>query len=117
MRFAVQVIVILILASILELMLPWWSIAIAAFTGGLVFRTSINFVSGFLAIALLWLVMAIIIDTSAAAPLTERVANIFMGISPTVLLLVTACIGGLVGGFAAVAGASLRKPKRKLKYY
>jgi len=117
MRFAVQVIVILVLASILELILPWWSIAIGAFAGGLVFRTRANFIAGFLGIGILWLTMALIIDTSAAAPLTTRVGNLFMGISPTVLLLATALIGGLVGGLAAVAGASLRKPKRKLKYY
>lgn len=117
MRFTLQVLVILILASIFELLLPWWSIAIAAFLGGLTFRTNLNFLAGFVGIAALWLLMALIIDLSAAAPLTQRVADIFMGISTTTLLLVTATIGGLVGGFASMAGSALRKPKKKLRYY
>lgn len=116
MRFLIQLLVIVILASVFELVLPWWSIALAGFLGGWVFRTRFNFVAGFLAIAILWAAMALIIDISAGAPLTDRVAAIFSVPKP-VLFVLTAGIGGLVGGFAAAAGAALPKEKRRARYY
>jgi hypothetical protein len=116
MRFIIQVLVITILASIMELFLPWWSIALAAFIGGWIFKTNLNFIAGFLSIALLWTITSAIIDFSAGAPLTERVANIFSLPKP-LLFVVTATIGGLVGGFAAMAGSALRKERRRMKYY
>jgi hypothetical protein len=116
MRFLIQLIVIIILASILELFLPWWSITFAAFFGGWLFRTNLNFVAGFLGVALLWTITSLIIDMSAAAPLSERVATTFFLPKPF-LFVVTAVIGGLVGGFAAMAGSALRKEKRRMKYY
>jgi hypothetical protein len=115
-RFLLQGLAITIFASVLELVLPWWSIAIAAFVGGLIFKSGLNFVAGFLAIALLWLITALTIDISSASDLASRVAKIFMVNTP-ILLGITALLGGLVGGFAAMAGASLRRDKRKLKYY
>jgi hypothetical protein len=117
MKFFVQTVIIIILAGLLELFLPWWSIVIAAFIGGAIFPSRVNFLAGFLAISILWLGMALIIDSSAAAPLVERVAAIFMGISKTLLLTVTALIGGLVGGFAAMSGGALRKQRKVARYY
>jgi hypothetical protein len=115
-RFAIQVLIIIILASILELVLPWWSIAIAGFTGGLVFRSSFNFIAGFLGIGILWLITSLYIDFAAIVPLTNRVADIFM-MNKVALFALTALLGGLVGGFAAMAGSALRKDKRRMKYY
>jgi hypothetical protein len=115
-RFLIQVLVIIILASLLELFLPWWSIAIAAFAGGYFFRTGANFFAGLLAINLLWLVTSLFIDLSASAPLTDRVAAIF-SLSKPLLFLLTSIIGGLVGGFAAMTGSALRKDRRRSTYY
>ena len=112
MKFILQVLFILILSFFLELFLPWWTIAIAAFLGGFVFNTRANFGAGFLAVAILWLLRAMIIELSAAAPLTERVASIFM-LNKPLLFLVTATIGGVVGGFAAMTGSALNKKRRK----
>lgn len=116
MRFVLQLLVITMLASVFELFLPWWSIAIAAFIGGYFFTTRLNFLSGFLSTGLLWALTSIIIDLSASAPLTERVAAIF-SLPETMLFVVTALIGGIVGGFAAMAGGALRKPGSAVKYY
>jgi hypothetical protein len=116
MKFFLQVLTILLLALVLELMLPWWTIAIAAFIGGAVFNSKSNFGAGFLAIALLWIVHALIIDTSAAAPLAERVAGIFK-LSKPLLFVVTGVIGGLVGGFASMAGSALQRKRKKSYYY
>jgi hypothetical protein len=116
MKFLLQVATILLLSFVLELMLPWWTIAIAAFIGGAVFNTRSNFAAGFIAIALLWIIHALIIDSSAAAPLAERVAGVFK-LSKPLLIVVTGLIGGLVGGFAAMAGSALQKKRKKAYYY
>jgi ABC-type multidrug transport system fused ATPase/permease subunit len=115
MKITVQLIFILVLGFILELFLPWWSIAIAAFAGGMIFNSRANFLVGFLAIALLWTIKALLIEASAAATLTEKVASIFM-LNKPLLFLVMAVIGGLVGGFAATTGSALQGNKRK-NYY
>jgi hypothetical protein len=116
MKFFLQLLFIFILGYILELFFPWWTIAIAAFLGGLVFDTRSNFGGGFLAIALLWTTKALLIDNVAAAPLADRVATIF-SLSKPLLFVVTAIIGGLVGGFAAMTGSALNKRKKKNSYY
>jgi hypothetical protein len=117
MKFLIQIIIIIILAGLFELFLPWWSIAIAAFLGGAILPSRLNFLAGFFAIAALWLGMALIIDSSAAAPLVERVAAIFMSISKSLLFAVTSLIGALVGGFAAMTGGALHKRKKVSRYY
>lgn len=118
MRFVLQLIVIAVLAFVLELFLPWWSIAVAAFIGGVALNTRTNFLAGFLGIALLWFFHALIITSSAAAPLADRVAKLF-SLNSTLLMVVTALIGGLVGGFAAMAGGALRTNHKKIdnRYY
>jgi hypothetical protein len=108
MKFLFQVITIAVVAFILELFMPWWCIAVAAFAGGFALKTKANFFAGLLAIALLWFIKAILIEASATAPLTERVAAIFT-LSKPMLILVTVLLGGLLGGFAAMTGAALKK--------
>jgi hypothetical protein len=116
MKFLIQLIAISIVAFILELFMPWWCIAIAAFAAGFALKSKVNFLAGFLGIALLWLIKVWILDATASAPLAERVAAIFSLNKPT-LMLVTALIGGLVGGFAAMTGAALKKEKRSDFYH
>jgi hypothetical protein len=111
MRFSIQMLVIIVLGFMLELFLPWWSIAIAAFIGGLFINTRHNFVAGFLAVGLLWVVKALLIDLSTDSGLADRVARIFMLHNKALLLAVTWVISGLVGGFAAMSGGSLRMRK------
>jgi hypothetical protein len=110
MKFAIQFIIIFILAYILELFLPWYAIAIAAFLGGLI-NSRFNFFAGFLAIALLWTLKAGIIESASSSDLADRVALIFPVKQKALLYLVMAVLGGLVGGFAAMAGSALRRKK------
>ncbi|HEU5290350.1 MAG TPA: hypothetical protein VFU05_06890 [Cyclobacteriaceae bacterium] len=116
MKFLIQLITIGISAFILELVMPWWCIAIVAFAAGYALKSKANFLAGLFGIGLLWLIKAWMLDASASAPLTERVAAIF-SLSKPLLMLVTALVGGLVGGFAAMTGASLKKAKRSDSYY
>lgn len=107
MRFAVQIIVIMVLGYLLEQFLPWWSVAIAAFAGGALVNTRSNFVAGFLAIGFLWAGKALITEVSSDSEFAERVARIFMLHSKFVLLIVTFLLSGLIGGFAAMTGGAL----------
>lgn len=112
MRFFFQILAIVILGFLLELFLPWWSIAIAGFLGGLFLNTRMNFLAGFLAIGLLWVGNAMVMDLSSPSDLADRVARIFMLHNKGLLLLVTFILCGLVGGFAAMTGGSLRRGNR-----
>jgi hypothetical protein len=112
MKFILQVFGIAILAHMLGIFLPWYSIAIAAFVAGYALKSRANFIAGFLSIALLWAVKAWLMDSAASTDLAQRVAHIFTLKHKELLFLVMAVIGGLIGGFAALTG-SLLKPKAK----
>jgi hypothetical protein len=116
MRFFIQLLVIALLALVFELFLPWWSIALAAAIGGYFLSSKVNFLAGFLGIAVLWIAYAFLISSNATAPLADRVAAMF-SVNKTLLIIITGIIGGLVGGFAAMAGGALKKEKKKGYYY
>jgi hypothetical protein len=109
MRLIYQLLIIVVLAFVLELFLPWWSIAIAAFIGGVAMKSKYNFIAGFFAISALWLGSAWLIDLNAATSLTEKVAHIFTLPNKASLFLVTAILGGLVGGFGCLTGSLVKK--------
>ncbi len=109
MKLLGQFVFIFIISYIFELFLPWWSIAIAAFVGGITLRTKINFLIGFLAVACLWLTKAWFISSHDVNSLTEKVAHIFTLNSKASLFTLMALLGGLVGGFACLTGALVRR--------
>lgn len=113
MRFPVQILVIIILGFFMELFFPWWSVAIAAFAGGLLINTRSNFLAGFLAVGLLWVGKALISDLSTDSDLADRVARIFMLHNKAVLIFIIFILSGVVGGFAAMSGGALRKDPAK----
>ena len=100
----------LILAFLFQTMFPWWSIVIASFLISLIISTKglSSFIVGFLGIAILWFSSAIIIDIKTGSILTERIAAIFSLPNTWLLILITALIGGLAGGFGALTGSYLR---------
>lgn len=116
MKFLLQFVFIVIVALVLQLFLPWWSLVFAGLAGGFFLKSRLNFLAGFLSIALLWGGYALLLDSVGAAPLAERVAGI-LTISKPLLFVATALIGGLVGGFAALTGSLLKADKRKSLYY
>lgn len=111
MKFLIQLVVIFLLAYLLELFLPWYSIAVAAFVGGLI-NSRFNFFAGFLAIALLWSLKAGLIESASSSDLANRVALIFPVKQKALLYVVMAVLGGLVGGLAAMAGSAITGKKK-----
>jgi hypothetical protein len=61
---------------------------------------------------MLWLLFALVMDGTSAAPLAERISKVLF-INKVLLLLATTVIGGLVGGFAAMAGGALRGTSKR----
>lgn len=102
---------ILVLAAIAQLFLPWWIItplcfALAAWRG----RTGGQaWLAGFAGVGLGWLGLAGWLHIRTDGILSNRVAQLLpLGGHGWALVLVTAVLGGLVGGFAALAGAWVR---------
>ena len=119
MKFLLATILIALLSFIAGLFLPWWSIAIIAFLVALFLRTSIKsgFLAGFLGVFLLWAAVSFWIDIKNESVLSYKIAQLFsLGGSTALLILITSLIGGLVGGFAAMAGSSLHPVKQVKKY-
>ncbi|GAB3778506.1 hypothetical protein GCM10028818_27550 [Spirosoma horti] len=103
----IEFILIAIVSLLAQLVLPWWSLAIVAFI--ICFWRSPGggwaFLSGFVGIALVWLVYATIIHTRTDGVFTGRMSELLFKTNASVLpLLVTALVGGLVGGLAGLSG-------------
>ena len=113
MKLLVAIFLTTLLSFVFGLYLPWWSIAIAAFIATLLIpmRASRGFISGFVGIFVLWAVLAWWIDVKNQHILSKKVAEVFpLGGSSFLLILVTAIIGALVAGFAAIRRRSAPPP-------
>jgi len=114
-KFIVSTLLTGLLSFVAGLYLSWWSIALAAGLVSLVIpqRPGIAFCSGFLAVFLLWGLLALSIDTANESILSKKIAQLLpLGGSPILLILVTALVGALVGGMAALSGSYLKQPNR-----
>jgi len=112
MKLLVAIILTALLSFVGGIYLPWWSIAIAAFISVLLVPLSGGraFLAGFLGVFILWALLAFWIDVKNEHVLSRKVAQIFpLGGSSFAIILVTAFIGALVGGFAGMSGSYLRK--------
>ena len=97
---------ILLASLVFQLFLPWWVIAPIAF--GLAFWKSDSgrhaFLAGFTAIFVLWFAAAYVPHYRNEGILTAKVAQLLGLPAPFLVLVVTALVGGLVGGLAAWSG-------------
>ena len=111
--------VILILSFASGYFLPWWVVAIAAFLAALfIGKTSgKSFWAGFAAVFIVWTVLALFKSVPNDHILAGRVVQLFPIPHHWILLLViTAVIGGLVGGMAALSGVLLKKAFNEDEY-
>ena len=111
MKFLISILLIAILSFALGLYLPWWTLAVVAFVVAALIHQHAgkSFLSGFIAVFLLWGILALIIDQKNQHVLSQKISTILpLGGSSFVMVLVTAFIGGLVAGLAAMSGSYLR---------
>lgn len=100
----------LVLAILLSLVLPWWSVMTAALATSLFIplkKAAVFFVP-FLAILLFWAVYSFMLSSDNDYTLAKRIAELlYLGRNPYLLILVTGVIGGLAAGIAAIFGKQL----------
>ncbi len=111
MKFLTATVLTGALAFIGGLYLPWWSIALAALLVAALVpqKPGKALLAGALGVFLLWGGLAWWIDMKNDHLLSRKIASILpLGGSSVLLILVTAIIGALVAGFAALSGSYLR---------
>lgn len=111
MKFYISIILTALLSLAFGMYMPWWSIALAAFIVAVLIPQAPRraFLTGFIALFLLWGILALYIDAQNEHILSQRVAELIIkSKSSFVMILLTALIGALVGGFAALSGSYLR---------
>lgn len=114
MKFIITILLIALLSVAACLYLPWWSIAIVAFVVAALIPQSPgkSFLSGFIALFLLWGILSFSLSAGNDHILAHRFSQLILKAdSPVGLILVTALIGALVAGFAALSGSFIRKRK------
>lgn len=107
--------VVWVLVSAAQLVLPWWSLALVAFGVGLALAPTgrAAFWAGFGGAALSWLLPAAWLAYQNEGLLAHRVAQLLpLGGSVAALVLVAGLVAGLAGGLGALAGAWLRAALR-----
>lgn len=112
MKFFVAILLTALLSFAIGFYMGWWSIALAAFVVAAFIRQNPGkaWLSGFLGVFLLWAVLAWVIDVKNQGILAQKIAVLFpLGGSVFLLILITAFVGALVAGFAALTGSYLRK--------
>jgi hypothetical protein len=112
MKIIISIILIALSAFVLGLYMPWWSLAIAAFLVPLVIdqKSFWAFLSGFMALFLLWGIMSWIISSNNQQVFAHKISRLILSSdSPALLIFVTAILGALVAGFASLSGSLLRK--------
>ena len=114
MKFFITLILTALLAFAFCLFLPWWSIAIAAFVVAALIpqKPGKAFYTAFIALLLLWGGLSFWMSNNNHHVLAHKISQLILKLdNPMLLILITALIGALVAGFAALAGSYLRKSK------
>jgi len=114
MKFIAAIVLTALLAFAGGLWFGWWIIAIAAFLIALLVhqRAGKAFLSGAAGVFLLWGALAWWIDMKNEHILSKRIAEVLpLGGNSFLLIVVTAVIGGLVAGLAALSGSYLRSSR------
>ncbi len=112
MKFLLSILLTLLLSFGACLYFPWWSIAVVSFIVAVFIpqKTFISFIAGFIAIFLLWYILSFWISARNENILAHRISLLILKSgSPYYLILLTAIIGAIVAGSAALSGALFRK--------
>lgn len=96
---------------IVSLFFPWWTLLIPAVVLGatLFERSVIAFLVGFISLFAAWSVQIAYIDITNESILSGRMAEM-LGVGQSwLVILITALIGGFIGGLGTLLGAQIRQ--------
>ncbi len=107
-------ILLIITAYLINLILPWWGIAITGLILGFQLKPTSGkaFGIGFLALFLLWGGQAFYIHVANDGILSTRIAEMLSVGSPILVVLITGLVGGLVSGLAVLSGSLINNKKK-----
>ena len=122
MKYTLKIIVIAIIVYFGGPYFGWWWIAVAAFLGGAMIKTSgiQSFFAGAFGVGLIWLWMVLKIDISTSSILTSKMAELFNLGHSGFIIGITVLIGSLVGALSCWTGHNFRKlleSRRSRGYY
>lgn len=128
MKILIKILLIAGLSYLSLQYFPWWSAGIISFVVAFLLTQrpkrrifgnqappTFNFFIGFIALFLLWGLTAFSIDIQNQSLLSGKIAQLLMSQSEPVengsylMILASACVGGMIGGFAAMTGGYLAK--------
>jgi hypothetical protein len=111
MRFIVAFLLTALLSFAAALFFPWWIIAVAAFVVSVAVNQPAigSFVAAFFSVFILWACQAYYLDAENEHLLSKKVAAILpLGGSSIAIIFVTALVGAVVAGMAALTGSFVR---------
>lgn len=114
MKFFTAFLLTVLLSFISGLYLPWWGIAIASFIVSLIVHQKAGkaFAAAFASLFILWSGLAWWINIKNENILSSRIGELLgIGNNPLLLIAITATLGALIAGFAAMSGSFLRSKK------
>jgi hypothetical protein len=112
MKFFASTLLIAILSFAACLFMPWWVIAIAGFIVAFAIpqKASLAFLSGFIALFILWAGLSFYISNANDNLLAHKISLLFIKVdNPFMLFVLTGVIGGLVAGFGSLSGRLLKR--------
>jgi hypothetical protein len=110
MKWLISTVLIAVLSYVSGLLnaLPWYSFVFCAFIIAFIvsLKSGAAFLSGFVGVFVLWFILCFKIDSANQHLLATKVANILpLNGSPVMLIILSAFIGGLLGGMSALSGS------------
>jgi len=122
MLFLFRLILISVFTYLLALFTPWWSAIgcsalIAFFLPGNNFNA---FLSGFMGVGLIWMVMAWKVNVETESIMSLKMIDLFPIDDVNMLIILTAIIGGFAGALGAFSGNSFRQifiKKKEKSFY
>lgn len=122
MIFLFRLVLISVLTYSTALFTPWWSaIVCAAMIAFFMPGNNFNaFLSGFMGVGLVWMVMAWKVDIETGSIMSLKMVNLLPVNDGNMLIIVTAVIGGVSGALGAFTGNSFRQlfiKKKEKSFY
>lgn len=112
---SLQGIVLISTALLLQLILPWWIVAVLSFIIAFLFKNNLKsgFGISFTSIFLLWSVASMVADRSFDSSMALLLSKILGNIGPSYVFYITGAIGGFVAGLGGMMGAWTRQLAQK----
>ncbi|VAW27658.1 hypothetical protein MNBD_BACTEROID06-1023 [hydrothermal vent metagenome] len=117
-RFIIQLILVIAFAYLAQFFMPWWGAMVASALATIIMygKGFNSFMAGFIGLGGLWFFLAQSADSANQSLLSSKVATLLGLSSSFQLILATAVIGALIGGFSALTGSlfvSMFKKEKK----